>query len=164
MMDGSRQMAQSQGKKPAISIDEATDGSRQVILRPENNDVFIRTGKQVIAGCNLGISVDLWLDELHSLIAFVSDWTKNHSTTVEACFIEPRPRCVMLVFVPISKSFNFELADELVELNAKLIKDFNVGMVEIHQIPQDELGHFLDPSAARLIYGDPRKTHIAVEA
>jgi hypothetical protein len=157
-------MTKAQSKQPDLHIDEATDGSRRVILRPENNDAFVRTGRQVIAGCNLGVSLELWLDELTSLIEFVSEWTKKKTASVEACYIEPRPRCIMLFFVPVSKSFDFDLATDLVELNAKLIKDFNVGMVEIHQIPRGELDRFLNPSMAKQIYGESRKPHQTVEA
>jgi hypothetical protein len=149
-------MNQAQDKKLIVSIDEATDGSRQVLLRSVDNDAFIRTGKQVIAGCTLGISIDLWIDELNSLIAHVQNWAEGHKTSVSACFIEPRPRCVMLFFVPASTSFDFDLADELVELNARLMKDFNVGMVETHQIPERELDRFLNRDVARQIYADPR--------
>jgi hypothetical protein len=98
------------------------------------------------------------------MIAFVGDWTGAHSNAVEACFIEPRPRCVMLFFIPSSERFNFDLADELVKLNARLMKDFNVGMVETHQIPENELDQFLNYSMAKQIYGQPRKPHNAVEA
>ena len=164
-MDGLASMSKTDSKKnEPISIDEATDGSRPVVLRPENNDIFVRTGKQVIAGCSLGISLELWLDELSSLIAYVTQWTEQHSKKVDACFIEPRPRCIMLFFVPISKSFDFDLADDLVQLNAKVIKDFNVGMVETHQIPYSELERFLNPSMAKQIYGEPRQSHSPVEA
>ena len=157
-------MVKSQGQKPTIDIDEATDGGRQVVLRPENNDIFIRTGKQVIAACSLGISLDLWMDELQSLIERVAAWTKEHSESIESCFIEPRARCIMLFFVPTSQSFNFDLADELVALNSKLIKDFNVGMVETHQIPGTELDRFINPPMAKQIYGNPREPHNPVEA
>jgi hypothetical protein len=156
-------MTKAQGNKP-IEINEATDGSRQVVLRPENNDVFIQTGKQVIAGCSLGISIDLWLDEIKLLMEFVKQWIEGHSKSIQSCFIEPRPRCIMLFFVPASKRFDFDLADELVALNAKLIKDFNVGMVEIHQIPESELDRFLNLPMAKLVYGDTREPHITVEA
>jgi hypothetical protein len=157
-------MAQAQGKKTPISIDESADGGRQVVLRPENNDIFIRTGRQVIAGCSLGISLDLWLDELNSMMSFVAQWAKEHSASVDACFIEPRPRCTMLFFVPKSAHFDFDLADELVKLNVQVVKDFNVGMVETHQIPDSELDRFLNPPMARQIYGDPRTPRSTVEA
>lgn len=161
MVDGMRKMTKAQGKKPAIAIDEAT---RQILLRPENNDAFVRTGRQVIAGCELGISIDLWIDELNSLIGHVVEWTSGHAKSVSACFIEPRPRCIMLFFVPVSSGFDFDLADELVQLNAKLMKDFNVGMIETHQIPERELDRFLNHAVARQIYGDQRRPHNAVEA
>ena len=69
----------------------------------------------------------------------------------------------MLFFVPASKCFDFDLADEMVQLNAKLMKDFNVGMVETHQIPPADLDRFLNLGMARQIYGDPRKSYREVE-
>jgi hypothetical protein len=163
MMDGSKSMAKAQEKQVPISIDETADGSRPVVLRPENNDVFVSTGKQVIAACSLGISLDLWLNEMASMVRFVSEWTEKHQDSVAACFVEPRPRCTMLFFVPKSSHFDFDLADELVQLNAQVVKDFNVGMVETHQIPRDELDRFLNPEMSKQIYGEQQQPHHPVE-
>jgi hypothetical protein len=159
MMEGSRTMGQTQEKKPHIEIDEEADGTRKVVLRPDNNDIFVQTGKQVIAACSLGISLDLWLDEVGSLIHFVTAWTEKRAASITSCFVEPRPRCIMLFFVPASDSFDFDLADELVKLNSRLIKDFNVGLVETHQIPESELDRFLNPPMAKQIYGNAGQSH-----
>ncbi len=97
------------------------------------------------------------------MIAHATKWIEVHSASVEACFIEPRLRCIMLFFVPVSDRFDFDLADDLVELNVETIKNFNVGMVESHQVTFNELDRFLNLPMARQIYGDLGKSHRAVE-
>ncbi len=164
MMDGLTRMTQAQDKKSAISIDEGADGGRQVLLRPENNDLFIRTGQQVISACKLGISIEVWIQEMQSMFASVSKWVEERRDLIEACYSVPRSSKMVLFFVTKSEQFNFELADQLVDLNTHLITDFNIGMVEVQQIPLKEMNRFIDPETARRVYGPNPEPHRAVEA
>jgi len=71
----------------------------------------------------------------------------------------------MAVFViPCGDQFNFDLADELASLNIHLVRKYNVGMVELHQIPFDEIDRFVDPATAKWVYGQQPTTHSSVEA
>ncbi|MFA7236228.1 MAG: hypothetical protein WC058_05120 [Phycisphaeraceae bacterium] len=52
--------------KPApVTIRNDVDGDRPLILHPEDNDLFVRTGRQVIDACGLHIGVELWLREMN---------------------------------------------------------------------------------------------------
>jgi hypothetical protein len=48
----------------AIRIDGRDDADRQVLVHPENDDIFVVTGRLAIEGCRLGIGLQVWLDEL----------------------------------------------------------------------------------------------------
>jgi hypothetical protein len=139
------------------------DADPQVVLQPDNNDLFIRTGRQVIEGCRLGISIELWLEELELMQRAVHNWAAERAKLVRACYCAPRGGRIQLFFIPVSGQFDFDLADALAELNDELVRGFNIGMIEVRQVPGDELDRFLDITSARQVYGEQRQPHPAVE-
>jgi hypothetical protein len=157
-------MAHAQGKVPAIIIDETADGGRQVVLRPENNDLFIRTGQQVIAACSLGISVELWMQEMQSMYEFVANWSKDRKDLIHSCYSLPQNSGMVLFFVVKADEFDFQLAGQLVDLNTHLITEFNIGMIEVQQIPHREMDRFINQETAKRIYGSSVESHQAVDA
>ena len=150
-------------KLGAIQIQADRDHARTVILHPENDDIFTMTGRQVIESCRLGISIELWLQEFNAMLAHVAEWTAR-STRVSACYCTTRGSRLALFFVPASGAFDFDLADELVELNGNLIKDFNIGTLSVHQIPADELTRFVTPETSRQVYGQQSASPSAMDA
>jgi hypothetical protein len=91
----------------------------------------------------------------------VINWSRERAKQVRSCFVEPRGKKIALYFIPVSEHFDFELADALTELNTDLVQKFNIGLVEVYQVPERELERFLDQSA-RPIYGERPKSHPAV--
>lgn len=142
-------------------IREEADGERQYVLHPEDDDLFVRTGRQVIEGCRLGISIEVWLDELRAMFDSVHEWVKEQglASRIVACVAVPRGVGTGLFFVPRGESFDFDLADQLAKLNINLMRQFNVGPVEIHQLPEDELDRFVVSEAAIEIYRDANRPH-----
>jgi hypothetical protein len=141
----------STSQQPPISLDADRDAKRPVVIRPEDNDLFVRTGKQVIDACRLGISLDLWLQELGAMIGEVRKWIDERAQLVRFCYCAPRGARIALYFVPTGEEFNFDLADDLAELTTRLVKQFNVGMVESLQIPFSDIDRFLSPDVARQV-------------
>ena len=133
-------------------IREEQDGESQYVLHPLDNDLFLRTGRQVIDGCRLGISIEVWFHECDSMFEDVAKWAADRSDRISACYAVPRGVGMCLFFVPVSESFDFDLADQLAELNSRLVRTFCVGPVEINQIPADEKARFIAPNTAREIY------------
>ncbi|MFA7236227.1 MAG: hypothetical protein WC058_05115 [Phycisphaeraceae bacterium] len=94
----------------------------------------------------------------------IKAWAESHADAVRACFVAPLgPRMAVFV-IPCGDQFNFDLADELASLNIHLVRKYNVGMVELHQIPFDEIDRFVDPATAKWVYGQQPTTHSSVEA
>jgi len=143
---------------------DVSESDSNVVLRPADNDLFIRTGKQVIDACKLDISIELWLHELEGMASHVVDWAQNHKDRITSIYLAARATKIALFVCPASDGFDFDLADDLTSLNTHLLKTFNVGMVEILQIPSDEIDRFVDEGRAKLIYGRQAKPHQSVEA
>lgn len=147
-----------------IKIAAANDADRPIVIHPANNDLFIRTGRQVIEACGLHIGIELWIKELDEMIKMITQWCESHGDAIQSCCVAPLgPRMAVFV-VPQTRSFNFDLADELARLNVELVQTFNVGMVETHQIPATELNRFVDPAIAKWVYGRTSASHQSVEA
>ena len=151
-------------KKPAGRIDETRDANTSYILQTKENDLFIRTGTQIIASCQLGISVEVWFDELTSMMAAVRKWASDNSSSVRSCYCVPIGPAVVLFVSPKSACFDFDLADRLAEMNLDWKRSFNVGMVEVHQVPWAELDQFIDPDSTTPVYGEHFKSSQTVEA
>ena len=151
-------------RKKLQHINEAKDGEASYVLHPDDNDLFFRTGKQIIESCQLGISIEVWIDELNSMVEHVRAWASGKNDRVRTCYCTPKGTTVVLFFSPNSAAFDFDLADCLSVLNLELIQKFNVGMVEVHQIPWNEIDRFVDTESTKLIYGEHFKPPAAVEA
>lgn len=66
--------------------------------------------------------------------------------------------------MPATPRFDFDLADDLAILSQDLITQFNIGMVDVHQIPDSELTTFVDPRFAAVVYGNLPTTYQSVDA
>lgn len=138
----------------AIRIRAQGDGDRPVVLHPEDDDVFVRTGRQVIEACRLGISIEVWMHEFREMLGHVHRWAQQHGSRIRACYAAPRGASIGLYFVPRTETFDFDLAEELAPLNRDLVKAFNIGMIEVHQIPERERDRFISPEAVRTVFCD----------
>lgn len=147
-----------------LHINANADGNRPIVLHPEDDDLFIRTGRQVIEACQLGIGIGVWLEEIHSLLEAVGKWAADHHQHVRACYASPRGGSIGLYFVPRSNSYDFDLADKLAPMNREWVNQFNVGMIEIHQLPENQVDRFILPNTKRIVFPNDRIPHQAVEA
>ncbi|OWY72933.1 hypothetical protein B7486_00900 [cyanobacterium TDX16] len=157
-------MAGTRNSQDFARIHESGDADRHYLIHPKNNDVFVRTGKQVIEACRLDISIELWLSEIGAMLDDVSDWSKARSEKIKSCYCSPTGARISLFFSPVGGQFDFDLSEELTDLTVKLFKKFNVGMIESHQVPFEELDRFIDVQSARLVHGSEFEPHRAVEA
>lgn len=98
------------------------------------------------------------------MYAYAASWAEKRKSLIESCYSVPRSSGMVLFFVTRSGQFDFELAWELVDLNTHLTTEFNIGMIEVQQIPFKEVDRFIDPEAARKIYAGNSKPHPTVEA
>src|SRR5690606_30341815 len=94
-----------------LHLREQVDGNRQVVFHTKNNDLFVRTGKQVVDACRHATNLQAWFDDLNSMLEHVAHWCEQKTEQVQACYAAPQGNRVALYFMPHGKQFNFELAD-----------------------------------------------------
>jgi len=158
-------MAETRDKSQAAAyIHQQADGDRQFVLHPDNDDLFVQTGKQIIEACRLNIGIKVWLDELRAVIDHVSSWCSQRATHIRSCLASPRGGKIVFFFIPPGEHFDFDLADDMSNLNREIIQQFNIGMIEVYQLPWAEVWNFMHADSARLIYGEQPSAHPAVEA
>lgn len=139
-------------------IHENRDADTRFVIHPESNDVFVRSGKQVVASCQIGISLEVWLGELNELFVTISDWCGKHAS-IRAAFAQPIGSRIAIYVAPTSSSFDFDLGDQLAELNISVARKYRVlGMIEVLQIPWDDKETFIGQTA-KCIYGDSGSAH-----
>lgn len=142
-------------KQSPTHVYESQDGDRNFVFHLAENDIFIRTGRQLIEASELNISIDLWREELDLMFGYVKKWCEEHATNIRACLCEPRRARLVLHFLPKTGGFDFDLADGLADLDMHLSRNFkNVGLVEAGQIPWDEMDRFVNHNVSFVIYGE----------
>jgi hypothetical protein len=141
-------------KRDATRIDHVDDAHRSFVIAPENRDLFVRTGKQVIAACNTQLRIERWLEVYEAMLGSVRDFAEAHADTVAECYAVPRNAKTVLSFVPRSQEFDFDLAGSLAELQLDFQQRFQnlVGAIEVGQVPAWDLRRFLDPLKAQRIF------------
>jgi hypothetical protein len=146
-------------------IREADEAARQFVLHPENDELFTRTGRQVIEACRLSISIEVWLEETAAMFDHVSAWIDREGLgeRVASVYATGRGASICLFFVVSGERYDFELADKLAILTRELVRGFNIGPVEVHQLPWAELEQFVTLEDARAIYGGADHSHQTVE-
>lgn len=146
--------AKSRNKEKATRIDHVRDAQRPFVIAPENRDLFVRTGRQVIAACNTQLRIERWIEVYEAMLGSVRDFAEEHASRIEECFAVPRNAKTVLSFVPKSREFDFELADVLAVLQFDFQQRFEniLGSIEVGQVPSWDLKRFLDPRQAQRIY------------
>jgi len=137
-----------------IHLHENHDGERRYIIHPGDNDIFVRTGRQIIDACQLRISLEVWYDEFTQMLEFINTWCGQNSDAVRSCVCTTRAARVMLFFAPKSESFDFVLEDKLTDLDIQIRGKFSVGTVELGQIPVNEMDRFVVIEDSKQVYGE----------
>jgi hypothetical protein len=157
-------MSETSEKRDTLRLDHDEDADRKILIHPADNDLFVSTGRQVIAACQLGISLSVWVNELGQMLEEVQRWAEARKDKIVSCYSVPQGSRVLLFFVPRSTSFDFDLADELVSLNGDLVRKYNIGLVEMHEVPAAEYDRFFNIDTARWVYGERLGASPTVEA
>ena len=134
-------------------IDHAND-SQKYVIAPENRDLFVCTGRQVIAACNTQMGIERWIEVYEAMLGAVQDFSKENSSLISECYAVPRNAKTVLSFVPVSEAFDFELAEKLAKLQFDFQQRFvNIlGAIEVGQVPSWDLRRFLDPNGSQRIF------------
>lgn len=140
-------------KRETVHIHEHHVADKNVMVHYKDEDRLLLTGRSMINSCKLGISVETWLDELENAIGEVGAWCAERSEKVQQAYLVPKSPQLPFYFVQVQAAYDFDLADEITTLNTNLIRNYNLGMIEMFQIPESELDRFVSVDQSRKIYG-----------
>ena len=140
-----------------LRLKEADLGDARVVVDPLNRDLFVLTGRQLIESCGLQLSIQLYVDEAGLAVAELSRWAAARRAKIASIHWEPRPGHLGLYVAVASDAFDFDLADEMTDLNLRLNREFTLGRVEVFQVPAAAVGRFVG-SAERSRVWPPRSS------
>ena len=148
-----------------VHLHEEHLADKNVVIHPLDEDRFVLTGKQMIASCSLRVSLQTWFEELKAAREELVQWCLHEDRVgkIAAAYLIPRPSQLAIYIVSHQKQYDFELADQATSLVTNLIRNYQVGMFELIQIPEAEVTRFVDSGYAP-VYDSSRPTHSAVEA
>lgn len=135
---------------------DAAEAERQVVVTTEDEDRFSLTCAQAIEACKIHTSRKVWFEELRSLFLHVNGWAIKNKDHVRSCYAQPRAGLVAIFIIPIKDSFDFDLADQIADLDLELSQEFPLVPAEVLQIPggeEDGLRTFVDSDIAKHLYG-----------
>ena len=129
----------------------------QVVVTPEDQDVFILGAEKAIKACKEAIHSDQMLEHFRTtLLKPLSVWAGARSEKVAALYLAQTDSSHITAYVVgKSEEYDFALAAELAELDLSF---WDHGWpISIHLIPNAEdveiLCNFFDPERALQIYG-----------
>lgn len=67
------------------TIHHEVDADRQFLMHPQDNDLFVRNGRQIIDACRLSISLEVWVEEMKALGHFIRKWCEERSSKLVKC-------------------------------------------------------------------------------
>ncbi len=146
----------SHANKP-LQLDASHEHDRLIVLTPDDEDRFVRRCGWVVEAAKLGISRDLWLRELHSLLTHVRRWAEQHAQRIRRCLATQRDAQIAILVEPDSNHFDFTLSDLLTELDLELAEKFQACACDVLQVPHrplEELHELAGKGEMILIYGD----------
>ncbi len=144
-------------KKPRIAPPQIREGDAdgQVVFeRKSDEDRFVKSCHWVYEAAELGISRDVWRDELRALLDHVRTWAEQHRDRVHDCLAAPRDSQIAILVRPCSDTYDFDLAEALNQLDLELAEKFRVCACDVLQVPKNAT-KFHDSKSGLLIYGEP---------
>lgn len=149
-----------------IQLDWREQG-RTVVVCPQDEDRFLMTVQDAAEACRPGQEVLRWRAQLDKLIVYVHEWVKRHVDRVSATYMATADGRLTFFVVPEGTTMDFELSDEIAQLDLEIAHEFDLCKCEVRQIPGRDyaaIATFLDLERAVVLYGNPPTASGTVEA
>ena len=141
-----------------VQVDSARNAEQRFVFSPENNDIFVKTGRQVLAACQLADDVaaafKAWQGQFGVMLEFVADWANRQAERVRNVVVVGRGGKLILMLLPTDEAFDFDLAEASSDLRFDLMKLFSaVGEIDILQVPVWDWQRFFGRDEVIASYG-----------
>ena len=132
------------------TIHELQHAARQFRIITSSEDILHRTGQQIVAACQLQISVAAWHQNFELMIQHVAAWCEERADKIVAGLVNLRNDKTVFYIIPKSDEFDFELGREQAILDIYLNTRGGIGYAETRQIPVWEIQRFVSQNAYRV--------------
>lgn len=118
---------------------DASEKDKQVFITSENEDRFYVPMPEAVRRIQIGESRHAWNDELNAMLVAVHQWACHTKARdcIKECYAAPCDGTITIYVVPATGRFDFNLANQITDLDLRLARDFQAVPTEIIQIPGD---------------------------
>lgn len=139
-----------------IHLDAKSEGDRTVVLvDPDFEDRFVKQCDWVVEASKLGLSRDVWLQELQAMMTHVAKWAEKQP--VRTCYAAQRDMRIAVFVVPESGKFDFDLVEGINSLDLELSEKFQACPCDVLQAPDLDLEELANPRSVMRFYDKERK-------
>jgi hypothetical protein len=128
----------------------------EVMVTPTDRDVFFISAERAAQACREAVQADERVARFtHELLVPLRKWCADRTGRVSACFI-PLPAGHVCVFVVTpSPRFDFDLAEEVAELERALAQaGWRVSVSQLPASDEESLATFFNPDGALQVYAE----------
>lgn len=138
-------------------IHELQHAASQYRIITTDEEIFERTGEQIVRACQLQMTATRWKQNLQLMVDEVRQWCQQRSDKLALGLLELRSDKVVFFFSPRAEQFDFELAREQRALEVELNTRGGIGYAETRQVPLWEIDRFVSPEALRIWPSDEHR-------
>jgi hypothetical protein len=111
---------------------------QQVVVIPENEDRFLTTSRAAAQACQQAERLREWEGQFKEFLGFINTWCQEHEQKVRSCFVTVGDHSLnVLVFIR-GDDYNFDLDDELADLDLALFERYPVCSADVLQVPNQQ--------------------------
>lgn len=139
----------------SLSLRETSDDP--VVLRPKNNDLFVKSQREIVEALR---SQQNWMQEadelrarFHQMISEIETWAEANPAVAEVA-AAPRPADLLVVVVAHDEDEEGRLDDKISALDLGLSNryPFRVSFLMLREKERDGVAAFLDPAQQKVIF------------
>jgi hypothetical protein len=133
---------------------------REVVVTPENRDLFVTTATEAAAACKSAMDAREWQERFRRLLGSANQWCEEHRGFVLSCYLVVADEGLRVFLVVSGQEFRFDLAEHVTDLDMRLHSEFPECAVDVLQIPEqppESLAAFIPPGSWQ-IYGHGNST------
>jgi hypothetical protein len=137
------------GKALPIRL-RAAEGSTRAVVEPDDQDRFMMLVDQVIRACRLYQATAVQINEFeHKLVPQLQGWVSSHAKRLSAAHLTLRDTGLLFV-VSCVEAYDFELEDELTDLDVAIAEqhpDFVLDVLQTPKLDEGALAAFVGESS-----------------
>lgn len=125
----------------------------QVIVIPDDNDLFCTTVDKAIKACKAYDEMTRCSEQFKTMLCEkLASWIKNHKDNIEQAFVTVTESGALFLVVRKSMKFDREFTYALADLDMKIAQDPELNLIKLSVLSlphssEEEYGTFLNPSS-----------------